>query len=126
MKPWRKLGPGPVVLAALCLTAPALAGDAAGQVPLFEKDVLPLLEAKCVRCHGDKAKKAELDLRTRAGILKGGESGPVVAPGKPADSRLFEMVESSRMPPGKNPKLTPAEVETVRRWIETGAHFADD
>jgi mono/diheme cytochrome c family protein len=118
-----KLGPGPAVLAVLFLAAPAPAEDAK---PLFERDVLPLLEAKCVRCHGDKAKKAELDLRTRAGVLKGGESGPVLAPGKPAESRLFEMVESARMPPGKNPKLTPAEVETVRRWIETGAHFAED
>jgi mono/diheme cytochrome c family protein len=131
MIPWRKPGPGAALLAVLCLAAPAPAEDAgqpagADRAPLFEKDVLPLLQAKCVRCHGDQARKAELDLRTRAGILKGGESGPVLAPGKPAASRLLEMVESARMPPGKNPKLTPAEVETVRRWIEAGARFAAD
>ena len=48
----------------------------------------PLFQAKCLRCHGEKSKKAELDLRTRAGILKGSESGPVrpsrQAGGKPA------------------------------------------
>lgn len=99
---------------------------AAPKTPLFEKDVLPLLQAKCLRCHGEKAKKAELDLRTRSGILKGSESGPVVLPGKPEDSPLYEMVHGGKMPPGKTDKLAPTEVETIRRWIETGAHFASD
>ncbi|MGH7171374.1 MAG: c-type cytochrome domain-containing protein [Gemmataceae bacterium] len=85
---------------------------------LFETDVLPLLQAKCLRCHGDKAKKAELDLRTRAGILKGGESGAVVQPGKPQESPLYEMVHGGKMPPRKRDKLGPAEVEIIRRWIE--------
>ncbi len=94
-----------------------------GQAPRFETDVLPLFQAKCLRCHGEKSKKAELDLRTRAGILKGSESGPVVQPGKPEESPLYEMVHSGKMPPGKNNKLNPTEVETIRRWIAAGARF---
>src|SRR5579884_986788 len=93
------------------------------QQPRFETDILPLLQAKCLRCHGEKSKKAELDLRTRAGILKGSESGPVVQPGKPEESPLYEMVHSGKMPPGKNNKLNPTEVETIRRWIAAGARF---
>jgi mono/diheme cytochrome c family protein len=102
------------------------AGEAAAKAPSFETDVLPLLQAKCLRCHGEKAKKAELDLRARAGILKGSESGPVVQPGKPQESLLYEMVHSGKMPPGKADKLGSAEVEIIRRWIETGANFAAD
>src|SRR5579884_1236627 len=96
------------------------------QQPRFETDILPLLQAKCLRCHGEKAKKAELDLRTRAGILKGSESGPVVQPGKPQESILYEMVHSGKMPPGKTTKLGPEEVEIIRRWIAAGAPFASD
>ncbi len=99
---------------------------ATAKAPRFETDVLPLLRAKCLRCHGEKANKADLDLRTRSGILKGSESGPVVRPGKPQESLLYEMVHTGRMPPGKTNKLSPAEVETIRRWITSGAHFTSD
>jgi hypothetical protein len=98
----------------------------ANKTPIFEKDVFPLLKANCFRCHGDKGKQAELDLRTRAGILQGSESGPIIVPGKPDESRLYEMVHEGLMPPGKKGKLGPAEVETIRRWIESGARFAND
>ncbi len=99
---------------------------ATAKVSLFETNALPLLRAKCLRYHGDKAKKAELDLRTRAGILKGNESGPVVQLGEPQESPLYEMVHGGKMPPGKTDKLFPAEVESIRRWIEAGAHFNSD
>jgi mono/diheme cytochrome c family protein len=83
----------------------------------FETDVLPLFQAKCLRCHGEKVRKAELDLRTPAGALKGGESGPAVSPGKPEKSPLYEKVLDGTMPPGKKGRLTEAEVATIRRWI---------
>jgi mono/diheme cytochrome c family protein len=104
----------------------ALEEERQQQQPRFETDILPLFQAKCLRCHGEKAKKGELDLRTRASILKGSESGPVIQPGKPQESLLYEMVHSGKMPPGKTEKLGPEEVETIRRWIATGAPFASD
>lgn len=115
----------------VCLSVPVLHAQNAtneqttdlSKAPIFESDVRQLLQAKCLRCHGDKAKKADLDLSTRAGILKGSESGPVIVPGKPAASKLFEMVHEGKMPPGKKDRLTPADVETIRRWIEAGARF---
>jgi cytochrome c553 len=94
--------------------------------PTFESDVQPLLQAKCVRCHGDKTRKADLDLRTRAGIVKGSESGAVIVPGKPAGSKLYEMVHEGKMPPGAKDKLSKAEVEIIQRWIEAGARFSAD
>src|SRR5262245_9624136 len=110
---------GVVVFSAVCSFDALYAGrqqeqpHTTAKVPLFETNVLPLLRAKCLRCHGDKAKKAELDLRTRAGILKGSESGLVVQPGKPQESPLYEMVHGGKMPPGKTDKLSPAEMETI-------------
>src|SRR5262249_29355753 len=73
------------------------------------------------RCHGDEPRKAELDLTTLAGILKGGESGQAVVAGKPDESLLYEKVQSGAMPPLKKDRLSPAELETVRRWIGGGA-----
>jgi mono/diheme cytochrome c family protein len=98
--------------------APALGGEAG---PDYASDIRPLFEARCLRCHGSNVRKAELDLSSHAAVMKGGESGPVVVAGKPDESPLFEMVRDGQMPAGKGGKLTPAQVETVRRWIEAGA-----
>jgi len=89
--------------------------------PAFETDVRPLLLAKCLRCHGDKGRKGELDLRTLASVLKGGESGVVVVPGHPEKSLLYEKVRDGLMPPGKKDRLNEAQREIIRRWIEQGA-----
>src|SRR5439155_18869299 len=102
----------------------ASAGDTAPPPALFETDVQPLFKAKCLRCHGDKARKGDLDLRTHASVLKGGESGSVVLPGNPEKSLLYEKVRSGVMPPSKKDPLSEAEVALIRRWIEPGARTA--
>jgi mono/diheme cytochrome c family protein len=101
--------------------APKNNENAAAPAPSFAEDVRPLFQAKCVRCHGGKTRKADLDLRTLPAVLEGGESGPAVVPGKPDDSPLYEKVHSGAMPPGKKDRLSAAEVETIRRWIVGGA-----
>jgi hypothetical protein len=93
------------------------------KVARFAEDIQPLLQAKCVRCHGEKPRKAGLDLTTPAGILKGGESGPAVVPGKPDESPLYQKVHAGEMPPGKKDRLSDGEVDTLRRWIAAGAPF---
>ncbi|MFN0053251.1 MAG: PSD1 and planctomycete cytochrome C domain-containing protein [Planctomycetales bacterium] len=89
--------------------------------PQYVRDIAPLLKSKCLRCHGEKERKAELDLRTAASRRQGGESGPVIVPGKPEESLLLEKIQEGSMPPDRKERLTDAEVELVRRWIETGA-----
>src|SRR6266542_1225327 len=115
----------------------ALASAGAGQNPLsgadpkedrakspsYQEDVRPLFQAKCVRCHGGKAPKGDLDLSTPAGARKGGESGPAIVAGKPEESPLYEKVHGGSMPPAKKDRLSEAEVETLRRWIAAGARF---
>jgi mono/diheme cytochrome c family protein len=92
-------------------------------VPQFQDDIRPILQAKCVRCHGEKRRSADLDLTTPAGILKGGESGPAVVPGKPDKSPLYEKVHAGAMPPGKKDRVSEAEVDRFHRWIAGGAPF---
>jgi len=94
---------------------------AATPPPSFQKDIRGILDSKCVRCHGAKVKKADLDLSTVAGIKRGGESGPVVVGGKPEKSPLYEKVHKGEMPPSKKEALTAAEVELFRKWIAEGA-----
>ncbi|MFO0844256.1 MAG: PSD1 and planctomycete cytochrome C domain-containing protein [Gemmataceae bacterium] len=96
----------------------------ASPAPSFEAEVRPVLQAKCWRCHGEKVRRAALDLRTLAAALKGGESGPAVVPGKPDDSPLFEKVRDGTMPPAKKDRLSAAEVEVLRNWIATATSEA--
>lgn len=83
----------------------------------YETDISPLLRAKCVRCHGGEGRKAGLDLRTLAALLQGGESGPVVVPGSPEESLLYQRIHSGEMPPDNKDRLSDTEVQTIRRWI---------
>jgi mono/diheme cytochrome c family protein len=95
--------------------APAIPG------PRFETDVLPIFQAHCARCHGQKPRKAGLNLSSRDGAIKGSESGPVIVPGKAEDSLLLKVVREGKMPPDKKDRLSGAKVETIRRWIAGGA-----
>lgn len=123
----RRVGRACLILYGLfcsCCTLQA-AEEAISEVPAktleFEKDVLPVLRENCLRCHGEKKQKGELDLRTAAGILRGGKSGEVIIPGKPGESRLFELISKGEMPPGKKTRLNPAKQNLIRSWIEGGA-----
>jgi cytochrome c553 len=115
-----------LVLAFLAAATAALAHvrEQAADTPQFEKDILPVLTAHCLKCHGTTKPKAGLDLRTRAGMLKGGESGPALVPGASAKSLVFEMVHKGDMPPDKEGKLTAAEIALVKAWIDGGAPAA--
>ena len=89
-------------------------------IPRFESKIVPIFEANCLICHGEKAKQAGLDLRSRDGLLKGGISGPAVVPGSASESLLMEKVFSGAMPMGGE-KLSAQEIELVRQWIDAGA-----
>ena len=96
-------------------------GGAAGAELSFERDVRPILKANCFQCHGEGEKtKGGLDARLRRLLVKGGESGPAIVPGKPEASRLFELIQKGEMPKGEH-KLSAAQVQTIGRWIAGGA-----
>mgnify|MGYP001379468913 CR=1 FL=1 len=98
---------------------------AAGEVN--QHDILPIMLLRCTTCHGLRRQEAELDLRTRQSMLKGGTSGPAIMLGKPAESLLLKRIHAGEMPPkeklivaGVKP-VTEAETEKLSRWIELGA-----
>ncbi len=96
------------------------------QPPVFEKDVLPIWKANtCLVCHSPSLKTKDLDLSTYEGLQKGSESGPVVVPGKPDESRLYHVVHDGLMPPGGKIHLSATELGVIRSWIEGGAKAAN-
>jgi hypothetical protein len=108
------------------LTCTQTAGLIAQKAQVTEKDVLPILEAKCFQCHGEALKMGNLDLRTREAILKGGDKGPAVMPGKADNSLLIHRVTGKvapKMPMPPMPALSEREVAVLKDWIEQGANW---
>ena len=107
------------------LLAGILAGVAWGAPPAtFESDIKPILDTRCVLCHGAHAPQADLDLRSLESLLKGGKSGPAIVPGSAGGSILVEKLVTETMPP-VDPKLSADEVATIRGWIDAGALSAE-
>ncbi|MBT4692309.1 MAG: DUF1553 domain-containing protein [Planctomycetaceae bacterium] len=87
---------------------------------VFNKDILPILKARCISCHGGPSPKAGLDLRTVTAILHGGKSGPAIRLDAAETSLLYEVASSGKMPP-KGESLTAAEQGKIRVWINENA-----
>lgn len=96
----------------------ARAADKRDEAPDFKRDVLPIFEEKCIRCHGAKKRDAKLDMRTLDALLAGGVSGPAIKPGNAQKSLLIELLHYKEMPPKKEtPRVTEEELALLRRWI---------
>jgi len=107
-----------IVAAVLGLSAASAATD-------FAREIEPILVKRCSECHGPDKQKADLRLDSRAAALKAAKSGKAaLVPGKADESELVRRVLSADpdevMPP-KGARLTAAEVEGLRRWIDDGA-----
>ena len=100
----------------LLLSAPVLWAD-----EFFTTKIEPLLRERCYECHSHEQKmKAGLALDSRSGWEQGGDSGPVIVPGKPDESLLIEMVrwndEDHQMPPKE--KLPAEEIALLEEWVK--------
>jgi hypothetical protein len=104
----------------LLLASPLFAGEAVD----YLRDVKPLLKRYCYECHSAQKHRSGLRLDSAAAILRGGNSGPGVIPGKSRASKLYQAVtgldDTKRMPP-KEPRLTEAQVALLKSWIDQGA-----
>ena len=96
-------------------------GELPGAAPeeTFREEILPVFKEHCLRCHGEELMMKELDLGSLSSVLKGSESGPVLVPGRPAESKLYRLIESGSMPPDLEGGLPEAEREIIKAWIET-------
>lgn len=112
-------------------TAPAIPTDTVPAQPTadpgsssstvsFSKDVLPLLQSRCVNCHGGNETRADLSLNSYEAIMQGSENGSVLIPGDATNSVLADMVVTQKMPK-RGPKLTPSETQLIVDWINQGA-----
>ena len=100
--------------------------QAAGGGVSFSKDVAPIINDKCLGCHGQNNPRANLSLATFAGWKRGGQSGPLAVAGNTNASRLMARLRASdpaqRMPRDADP-LTADELQTISNWINQGARF---
>jgi len=89
----------------------------------FARQIQPILEQSCLKCHSRGKYKGGLSLETRQDLLQGGESGPAAIAGKPDDSLLLDLVngqDPDRVMPAKGPRLAADQIALLRAWIEQG------
>ena len=117
---FQKLGFRQLLLSCLILVA-TIAANAQEKIT-YTDHILPLIEANCAKCHNSDKKKADLDLTSYQGALKGSGSGPVLLSGNPDGSKLWKAIthaEEPNMPPNR-PKLADKELDLIKKWISGG------
>jgi hypothetical protein len=87
----------------------------------FQDNVATVLAERCATCHIEDS-KGGLNAATFAALMKGGENGPVIVPGKPDESTLVKLIESDEMPKRGGP-LSDELKQDIREWVEKGAVF---
>jgi mono/diheme cytochrome c family protein len=122
----------PSLVAAQLAAPPATKTARPAPVPRrvdFVAQVRPLFAASCYSCHGPAAQTAGLRLDRKADAFKGGISGSVLVPGHAEKSRLLRYVaglEKGKQMPPTGPRLSAAQVNMLRRWVNEGAVWPDD
>ena len=95
----------------------------------FDTEIRPLLQDRCVQCHGAKKNKADLRLDAKPHAFQGGESGPAIVAGNSAKSLLYQRIvesdEDVRMPPDDEP-LSAGEIAAIKQWIDAGALWPEN
>jgi mono/diheme cytochrome c family protein len=100
----------------------AVPGSGAGGAD-YARDIHPIFESHCTRCHGVDLQKSQLRLDSRAGVMRGGLSGTVVSTGQSASSILVQRLTGALHPrmPFEGPPFPPAQIARIRAWIDAGA-----
>jgi mono/diheme cytochrome c family protein len=105
-----------------CLVAVEVPNAQAAEPTDFARDIAPILQGRCVRCHSSDKPKGEFSISTKAEFLLGGEMGPPIVVGKPDESLLLEMVSGAKPDmPAEGPPLSKQQIDRLRAWIAEGA-----
>lgn len=95
----------------------------------FDRQIKPILEEKCYRCHDGEKMKGDLRLDSPEGIRAGGENGAILVPGEPNESSVFIMTTYPKDDPDYMPQkgkgLSKPELTLLKSWIEEGAFFGN-
>lgn len=124
MTSWKSVG---VRIAVVLTAAAALAAEPAQAEVSFSRDLAPIVLKRCAGCHGERTQLGGYRAHTFQALIKAGVSGrPAVVAGKPAESRLLQLLieksPAARMPKADDP-LTPRQIALFRHWIAEGAKF---
>lgn len=95
----------------------------------YDDAVKPILEARCVSCHGEDKQKGGLRLDNKQAIDKGGKNGKVIVPGNPGESEIVTRLElplddEDHMPPREKKQLSDHEKKLISLWVASGADFS--
>ncbi|MBM4456241.1 MAG: hypothetical protein FJ011_00520 [Chloroflexi bacterium] len=115
-------------VAAATATQPAAAPTAAATATQpakpatvsYAKDVAPIFEQRCVKCHGGDRVEEGFDMKTYAAVMKGSNNGPVVKPSNAKDSELVILIVDGKMPK-RAARLPDAEIAKISDWVNAGA-----
>ncbi len=107
--------------------APATAAPTAAQAApaagvSYSKDVMPVFEKSCIKCHGGPdGTKGGLNMSTYDDLMKGGEDGAVIVPGNASGSLLVKQIQSGKMPKRAS-KLPQDQIDLIAKWVTEGAN----
>jgi len=95
----------------------------------FDREIWPILEENCLKCHGPEIQRNSLRFDIRKRALKGGDTfGPDIIPGKSTESPLIHFIaglDPERVMPAEGDRLTDTQIGIMRAWIDQGAHWPD-
>ena len=104
-----------------------VSADDQSQMEFFESRVRPILIKHCFECHGEKKQEGGLRTDLHKSLLKGGDTGPAIVPGKPKESELILAInydaDSYQMPP--DGKLKQEQIDILTRWVEEGGYWPE-
>ena len=113
------------------ISAGAKTDEPVAQTQITDERILPLLQLRCVSCHGGRRREADLDIRTVESLLRGGKSGPAIVSGKPDESLLLKRIHAGEMPPRRQlvavsvKPMEASEIEILQQWIADGLPIKD-
>ena len=116
-----------VLLVASVLTGSSFPGHTASNID-FARDIQPIFQRACLDCHNLEKEKGGLRLDDRSLALRGGDDGPAIVPGKSGASLLIKLVtgeDEDRLMPPKDKRLSAAEIQLLRDWIDQGASWPE-
>ncbi len=114
------LTPRPVVTPTRTTAPPVTPSSSVTASVSFARDVEPIFNRICVKCHGGEQTQHGLVLKSYDDVMAGSDNGPVITPGDPANSVLIDMITQGKMP--KNgPKLLPSQISVITTWVKEGA-----
>ena len=115
----------------ILFVALVMAVRVAAEGPDFAKEIAPILEASCVKCHNSTKAKGKLNIQTKEGAMKGGEDSKLLVAGKADESALIKVLllpedDDDAMPPkDKAPRPDKDKIELLKKWINAGAEWPD-